>query len=116
MPDIAPEAVTAASEAIERELMSGRFCAGHIDSDDVLARVALEAAEPRILAPVYTWLVEELGFPFDLATHSRPPWLDVTRLAEAWSKHETDTVENYRLTILEETGWPDDQGVPRAAT
>ena len=53
MPDIPPEAVADAAEAIERELMSGRFCAGHVDSDEVLALAALEAAAPHIRAQVY---------------------------------------------------------------
>ena len=48
-----PEAVTAAAEAIERELMSDTFYAGHVESDEALARVALEAAAPHIRAQVH---------------------------------------------------------------
>lgn len=45
-----PEAVQAAAEAISRELISGNDVLGWMDSDDVLARVALEAAAPLIRA------------------------------------------------------------------
>lgn len=46
MPDIPQEAVTAAAAAIERELLSGTDYAMAADSDEALARVALEAAAP----------------------------------------------------------------------
>ena len=46
MPDIPKQAVTAAAIAIERELMSGTDYAMAADSDEALARVALEAAAP----------------------------------------------------------------------
>lgn len=46
MPDIPQAAVTAAAIAIERELMSGTGYATAPDSDEALARVALEAAAP----------------------------------------------------------------------
>lgn len=46
MPDIPQAAVTAAAAAIERELLSGTHYAMSADSDEALARAALEAAAP----------------------------------------------------------------------
>lgn len=46
MPDIPQAAVTAATAAIERELISGTDYTTAPDSDEALARVALEAAAP----------------------------------------------------------------------
>ena len=46
MPEIPQAAITAAAIAIERELMSGTDYAMAADSDEALARVALEAAAP----------------------------------------------------------------------
>lgn len=46
MPDYPEAAVTAAAEAIERELMSGISYGTHVDSDEALARAALDAAAP----------------------------------------------------------------------
>lgn len=46
MPEIPPEAVMAAAIAIERELLSGKDYSMAADSDEALARVALEAAAP----------------------------------------------------------------------
>jgi hypothetical protein len=60
---------------------------------------------------VYQWLVDELGFPFDWATVGKPPWLSVGKLAEVWAAREArfgDTAEDYRLAIMEETGWTGD--------
>lgn len=48
MPD--QEAVKAAAEAISRELNSGDIYQTHIEHDEHLARIALEAAAPVILA------------------------------------------------------------------
>ena len=46
MPAIPSEAVMAAAIAIERELLSGKDYSMAQDSDEALARVALEAAAP----------------------------------------------------------------------
>jgi hypothetical protein len=48
--EIPEEAVQAAAAAIERELMSGRVHGMAVDSDEALARAALEAAAPFIAA------------------------------------------------------------------
>lgn len=48
MADIPRDAVTAAATAIERELMSGDGYDLAADSDEALARVALEAAAPLL--------------------------------------------------------------------
>ena len=48
MPEYPPAALSAASAAIERELMSGTEYGCHIDSEDALARVALDAAAPLL--------------------------------------------------------------------
>lgn len=50
MPDIPPAAILAAAAAIERELMSGTDYSMAADSDEALARVALEAAAPILAA------------------------------------------------------------------
>ena len=82
------------------------------DEDRLRAEAARTAPdESGGLGAVYEWLVAELGYPFDMCT-DKPPWLDVDRLAEAWARHDGDTAENYRLTILAETGWPDDSPDP----
>jgi hypothetical protein len=47
---IPPEAISAAAEAITRELMSGKDYSLAIDSDEALAKAALEAAAPLIAA------------------------------------------------------------------
>ena len=52
MPDIPPAALAAASAAIERELMSGTDYGCHVDSEDALARAALDAAAPLLAASV----------------------------------------------------------------
>ena len=44
-PDIPATAIRAAAEAIERELLSGRDYAMALESDEALARAALQAAE-----------------------------------------------------------------------
>ena len=49
MPDVTPEAVTAAVEAIQRKVMSDPGFRGDVESDDYY-RVALEAAAPIIRA------------------------------------------------------------------
>ena len=45
MVTVPPEAIRAAAEAIERELLSGRDYTMALESDEALARAALEAAE-----------------------------------------------------------------------
>ena len=52
MAEIPQEAVTAAAIAIERELTSGTEYATAPDSDEALARVALEAAAPVLAEAV----------------------------------------------------------------
>jgi hypothetical protein len=58
LPDIPPAAITAAAAAIERELMSGRDYSMAADSDDALARAALEAAAPLLAETLLTPLVK----------------------------------------------------------
>ena len=52
MPDLPQRAITAAAIAIERGLMSGDHYAGSAESDEALARAALEAAAPALAAEV----------------------------------------------------------------
>lgn len=54
MPEIPPAAVMAAATAIERELLSGRDYSMAQDSDEALARVALEAAAPILADQIAT--------------------------------------------------------------
>jgi hypothetical protein len=65
------------------------------------------AAAPDPIVAVLDWFVSELGYPFDMCTVSRPPWLDVSQLAEAWARRDGETAEVYRDAILGETGWPE---------
>jgi hypothetical protein len=83
-------------------------CEEPSDEEWETAQDMLEAAAPLILAPVYRWLVEDVGYPFDFTFgDKKPEWLDVTRLAEVWAAKDGETVEVYRDAILSETGWPD---------
>ena len=43
MPDYSPEIYRKAAEAVERELMSGTYYDTHVESEDALARAALDA-------------------------------------------------------------------------
>lgn len=52
MTEIPPEAVMAAAIAIERELLSGKDYSMAQDSDEALARAALEAAAPILARAV----------------------------------------------------------------
>lgn len=52
MPDYPTAALRAASEAIERELMSGTVYGGHVESEDALAKAALDAAAPVLAEAV----------------------------------------------------------------
>ena len=58
--DLPAAAITAAAEAIERELMSGIVYAGHVEADEALARAALEAAAPHITAAERARLTQPL--------------------------------------------------------
>ena len=101
-----PEAVQAAIAAHAHALIDRPD--PMVLSDERLFQEVLDAAEPHLLAPVYKWLVEDVGYPFDFVfSDEKPGWLDLTALAEAWAAHEEDTVENYVTAILSETGWPD---------
>ena len=66
---------------------------------------SIAAGRAAALAEVYDWLVSELGYPFDMCTVTRPPWLDVGALAQAWARRDGETAEVYRDAILAETGW-----------
>jgi len=46
---IPAEALRAAAEAIERELMSDSLFDGHVEADEALAKAALEAAAPLLV-------------------------------------------------------------------
>jgi hypothetical protein len=52
MPDIPSAAIAAAATAIERELMSGKDYTMAADSDEALARAALDAAAPILAEAV----------------------------------------------------------------
>ena len=74
MPDIPPAALAAASAAIERELMSGTAYDCHVDSEDALARAALDAAAPLLADAVAGRLAE------------------IRKLAETWCRdHHADS-------------------------
>ena len=66
---------------------------------------SIAAGRAAALAEVCDWLVSELGYPFDMCTVTRPPWLDVGALAQAWARRDGETAEVYRDAILAETGW-----------
>jgi hypothetical protein len=106
MTDVSPQAIAAAEAALDEY--------GDTLGDNRLgARIALEAAAPSLLTPVYDWLVTEMAFPWDWRTDTCPPWLDVRRLAERWREHyeqRAETAEDYVHAIYEETGWPRSEG------
>jgi len=86
----------------------GSLCTGY--EPFIIAEGWREEKEIRfvpasVLAEVYDWLVSELGYPFDMCTVTRPPWLDVGALAQAWARRDGETAEVYRDAILAETGW-----------
>lgn len=84
MPEIPPAAIMAAAAAIERELLSGRDYSMAQDSDEVLARVALEAAAPILAEAVarkITRHMEEHG-PIDQGPDSTG-----AALRRAWVRH-----------------------------
>lgn len=73
------------------------------------------ARRPDPLAPVYAWLVDVLGFPFDMRTAEKPAWLDVTALAAAWAAKDardhggrTETVEDWAALICTEADWAEE--------
>jgi hypothetical protein len=71
---------------------------------------------PDALEPVYNWLVDDMAYPFNWSS-DKPPWLDVSRLAAKWAERDGETAEDYRLTILDETGWDaDDPPAPTPDT
>lgn len=61
MPDLPEEAVQAAARAIERELMSGRDYSMAVDSDEALARAALEAAAPLLAEQIRRETAEQIA-------------------------------------------------------
>lgn len=81
MPDILKQAVTAAAIAIERELMSGTDYAMAADSDEALARVALNAAAPILAEEVARKILAHMeahgpteGFNGSLGSTLRRAW------------------------------------------
>jgi hypothetical protein len=75
-------------------------------------RDQVERMVAAALAPVYSWLVDELGYPFDMCTAEKPAWLDVTALAAAWAAKDardhdgrTETVEDWVAVICAEADW-----------
>lgn len=104
MPDIPPEALRAAAAAIERELMSGRDYSMALDSDEALARVALNAGAPLLREP-YEDLLGDISLyvpwrfvTLQLTTEQKEMWADAV---EAWSAQlnagtdETTTVDRW---------------------
>lgn len=101
--------------------------------DDV-QRASLSAASAKFdgeapspahgpLAPVYSWLVDVLGFPLDMCTAEKPAWLDVTALSQAWAAKDardhdgrTETVEDWAALIYAEAGWAEEEEGARAAS
>lgn len=102
MTAIPAEAVTAAATAIERELMSGKDYAMAADSDEALARVALEAAAPvlaeAVANPAVRLLEEALFLRMngEYAPGGNENWHDWDRKAEVFLRglllpaHEDD--------------------------
>ena len=81
MAEIPQEAVTAAAIAIERELMSGTDYATAPDSDEALARVAIEAAAPVLAEAVARKILAHMeahgpldSFPGSLSSTLRRAW------------------------------------------
>jgi hypothetical protein len=84
-------------------------------ADAIIAALSDQRAAPDPLAPVYRWLVDELGFPFDMRTTAKPPWLDVTALSQAWAAKDARDhgyggapPEDFADAILSETGWAEE--------
>jgi hypothetical protein len=85
MPEIPPAAIMAAAIAIERELLSGRDYSMAQDSDEALARVALEAAAPILAEAVAQKILahrETIAGPADIRAHE-----DGARRARAARAH-----------------------------
>lgn len=62
---------------------------------------------PHPLAPVYNWLVQDIGFPINWCS-DKPAWLDIRWLAACWHEHDAigdESAEDYLNMILYETGW-----------
>lgn len=78
MPDLPAAAIQAAAAAIERELMSSTDYPMALDSDEALARVALEAAAP-ILADAVAQAI--------LAHAERQHPRDPGHVPTAWDRH-----------------------------
>ena len=87
------------------------YDAGCDVADDVAVwhESCLEEWRLAKLAPVYDWLIREVGID---SLISRPPWLDVRTAAEHWLAAEIaagsdagETVEDYVGLIYAETGW-----------
>lgn len=60
MADYPPAALRAAAEAIERDLMSGTIHDGHAESDEALARAALDAAAPLLAAEIASQILAHM--------------------------------------------------------
>lgn len=77
MPEYPPAALRAASEAIERELMSGTAHDGHLESDDALAKAALDAAAPLLAEAIAERIL----------AHMEEHWPTQRRTAHPPSRH-----------------------------
>jgi hypothetical protein len=113
MPDIPPEAVQAAAAAIERELMSGKDYSMAQDSDEALARVALEAAAPLLADACAAAIIAHMNRP--VPRRKRRAWLAYRRhfataarvAARAFSTREDDMKAIAReITALHERHEP----------
>ncbi len=88
MPDYPPEAVRAAAAAIERELLSGRHFAMAEDSDEALARAALDAAAPILADAVAKKILAHMeGRGPRKPEGALEPVLDAGRSYRAWRRH-----------------------------
>jgi hypothetical protein len=88
MPEIPPEAIMAAATAIERELLSGRDYSMAQDSDEALARVALEAAAPILAEAVAQKILTHMeGFGPRKPAGALEPVSSTGRDYRAWRRH-----------------------------
>ncbi len=88
MPDLPAAAVQAAAAAIERELMSGRDYSMAADSDEALARAALEAAAPILAEAVAQKILAHMeGFGPRKPRGALEPVIDTGRDYRTWRRY-----------------------------
>lgn len=125
MADIPQAAVSAAAAAIERELMSGTDYATAPDSDEALARAALEAAAPFLAGHIAQAILAHMQAhgPKDPGTPERRAWRRHLFTAAQVASFAFSTEEDIKRQAAEALNrgdfaacYLDDAGNPVAAT